>query len=193
MEEVEAPWFDPGRPDWIEDPMPGLEHTFRLWPHKLRGEGHFAAVLRREGDGAETAVPVEKTASLPGAVTDFLAEHHIPLSGNGIAFGSTWFLTPRELPELRGLRVLRAGLELGEVRKGRFVPAHALALWLQDFSATVDLSSGSAEAAAYLRGETLHSDLRGWVLIRVDGCGLGWAKGADGVLKNHYPKGLRRI
>ena len=193
VEEVDAPWFDPGRPAWVEDPAPGLEHTFRLWPHKLRGEGHFAAVLRREGDGAEAAIPAEKTAPLPRAVTDFLAEHHIPLSGNGISFGSTWFLTPRELPELRGLRVLRAGLELGEVRKERFVPAHALALWLQDFPAAVDLPSGSAEAAAYLRGETLHSDLRGWDLVRVDGCSLGWAKGADGVLKNHYPKGLRRV
>ena len=192
VEGIDAPWFAHGCPAWIKDPAPGLEHTFRLWPHRLRGEGHFAAVLRRDGDGADTAVKVEKAVPLPGAVTDFLAEHHIPLSGNGIAFGNTWFLTPRELPELRDLRVLRAGLELGEVRKGRFVPAHALALWLQDFPAAVDLPSGSAEAAAYLRGETLHSGLRGWVLVRVDGCSLGWAKGADGILKNHYPKGLRR-
>ena len=38
-----------GRPDFLEDPAPGLVQTLRLWPHRLRGEGHFAAVLAREG------------------------------------------------------------------------------------------------------------------------------------------------
>ncbi len=42
-----APWFSPGRPDWISDPMPGLEKTFRLMPHRLLGEGHYCAVLRK--------------------------------------------------------------------------------------------------------------------------------------------------
>ena len=49
------------------------------------------------------------------------------------------------------------------------------------------------ETAAYLRGETLPGDAEGWVVICADGCALGWAKGAGGVLKNHYPKGLRRL
>ena len=93
---------------------------------------------------------------------------------------------------LKGLHVLRAGLELGEMRKGRFVPAHALALWLQDFTQALDLALGSRELAAYLHGETLPSDLTGWTLVCADGCSLGWAYGAGGVLKNHYPKGLRK-
>ena len=122
----------------------------------------------------------------------FLAENGIALNGVPVCFGETWFLAPQELPDLRGLRVLRAGLELGETRKGRFVPAHALALWLETFPNSIDFSADSPEIAAYLRGETLASDKRGWVLVTVDGHGLGWARGADGVLKNHYPKGLRR-
>ena len=44
---VGAPWFCPGRPEWVADPAPGLKYTVRLFPHKLRGEGHYAAVLRR--------------------------------------------------------------------------------------------------------------------------------------------------
>ena len=53
--EADAPWFSPGRPDWVEHPAPGLERTFRLWPHTLKGEGHFAAILEKAG--LEPAAP----------------------------------------------------------------------------------------------------------------------------------------
>lgn len=192
IEELEIPWFDRGRPEWISNPADGLEHTFRLWPHKLRGEGHFAAVLRRDGE-----IPLSgqstKAAALPKEISSFLNENQIRVSGLPISFGETWFLAPPELPELKGLRVERAGLELGQLRKGRFVPSHALALWLKDFPVCADFPAESAEIAAYLRGETLHGTQTGWTLITVNGISLGWAKGADGILKNHYPKGLRRF
>ena len=192
VELSDAPWFDRGRPEWINDPAENLEHTFRLWPHKLRGEGHFAAVLRREGERPEPEFQ-KKTAVLPKEIGSFLEENDIRLSGVPVEFGSTWFLSPKELPELKGLRVLRTGLELGELRKGRFLPSHALALWLKDFPVTADYSAESAEISAYLRGETLPGTQSGWTLVRVTGISIGWAKGADGILKNHYPKGLRRV
>ena len=107
-------------------------------------------------------------------------------------FGQTLYLLPPGTPELRGTRVLRAGLELGQLKKGRFEPAHALALWLPAAENAVDYPADSPEIARFLRGETLPTEQRGWILVRVDGYGLGWGKGAAGVLKNHYPKGLRR-
>ena len=191
--EVKAPWFAPGRPDWISDPAEGLDRTFRLWPHRLRGEGHFAAVLSYDvRGGGETPAP-QRAGSLPSSVRCYLEENGIRLpDGMPVSFGETYFWAPQELPALDGLHVLRAGLELGEVRKGRFLPAHALALWVKEFPQSVGLSVGSAELAAYLRGETLRRPLAGWTLVRVDDYSLGWAYGADGVLKNHYPKGLRR-
>ena len=184
--QVDVPYFSPARPDWIANPADGIEHCFRLMPHKLRGEGHFAAVLVKN-DGTEGAQRLQKTQALPSQITDFL-----PLDGACITFGETHFLVPQELPSLDGLRVLRAGLELGELHKGRFLPSHALALWLKDFPLRESFPSDSREIAAYLRGETLHSTQKGWVLLCVDGYSLGWARGADGILKNHYPKGLRR-
>ena len=191
--EVKAPWFAPGRPDWISDPAEGLDRTFRLWPHRLRGEGHFAAVLSHDvRGGGETPAP-QRAGNLPSPVRCFLEENGIRLpDGMPISFGETYFWAPRELPALDGLHVLRAGLELGEVRKGRFLPAHALALWVKEFPQSVGLSVGSAELAAYLRGETLRRPLAGWTLMRVENYSIGWAYGADGILKNHYPKGLRR-
>ncbi len=185
---VDAPWFSHAHPEWIEDPAPGIEHCFRLLPHKLRGEGHFAAVLQRLGEEDANFVPQEKTQPMPTAVKEFL-----PMEGSVLTFGETLFLAPRELPSLKGLKVLRVGLELGELRKGRFVPAHALALATRDFSRRCEFPADSPEIAAYLRGETLHGPQKGWTLLTVDGYSLGWVKGADGILKNHYPKGLRQM
>ena len=89
--------------------------------------------------------------------------------------------------------VRRAGLELGELRRDRFSPAHALALWLHTYPQTADFPADGPEIAAYLRGETLHGTQRGWTLLTADGLSLGWVRGADGILKNQYPKGLRRL
>ena len=102
------------------------------------------------------------------------------------------FLAPEELPELRGLRVLRCGLELGELRKGRLDPAHAWALWLQTGALTLDLDRNDPLLRRYMAGESIPADFAGWTLVRAEGCTLGWGKGSGGQLKNHYPKALRR-
>ena len=88
---------------------------------------------------------------------------------------------------------MRAGLHLGTIKKNRFEPAHALALTLkkEDAVRTCDLSVEQAEV--YLRGETLDLESeKGWTLVLVDGKSLGWGQQTGGILKNHYPKGLRR-
>lgn len=191
---VDAPWFDRGRPEWIEDPADGLEHTFRLWPHKLRGEGHYAAVLHRDSGAEESASTAsEPPASLPSAAKDFLCSNGLAFDGKSLFFGEKLYLAPPELPSLRGLRVLRAGLAMGELRKERFVPDHALALACTEFPKRVSFPADSREIAAYLHGETLPAAQSGWIQVCVDGFGLGWGYGANGILKNHYPKGLRRL
>ena len=193
VETVDAPWFSPGRPDWIGESVPDLEKTFRLLPHKLKGEGHFAAVLRKNGGTAQEQ-RLQPAERLPEPIAAFLEEFGVTLpAGKAVSFGDMWYFAPEALPELRGLKVLRAGLQLGEVRKGRFVPSHALSHWLKDFPVTADFAADSREIAAYLRGETLFGEQNGWVLVCADGCGLGWARGSGGILKNHYPKGLRRF
>ena len=192
VEKSEAPWFSPGRPDWVEDPAPGLENTFRLFPHLLRGEGHFAAVLRK-ADGAAAEPNPEPPAKLPPEVSAFAKETGAAIpAGKAVLFGSRVWLAPEELPELKGLRVLRAGLELGECKKNRFEPAHAWALWLKTAASVHDLTEDDPAVSRYLAGETLTGDETGWTLVRVNGLTLGWVKGSGGQLKNHYPKGLRR-
>ena len=88
--------------------------------------------------------------------------------------------------------MIRAGLELGEVKKDRFEPSHALALWLKTAKTVENYSCDSAQMKAYLHGETVPSAKTGWCLVCADGYSIGWGKGDGKVLKNHYPKGLRR-
>ena len=115
-----------------------------------------------------------------------------PAKGKAVSFGQSLYWAPEELPQLRGVKVLRPGLELGTVLKGRFEPAHGLALWLKTAVRTEDLKPDTALMDAYLHGDVIPSSHRGWTLVRVDEFSIGWGKGDGKVLKNHYPKGLRR-
>lgn len=189
IEVLDVPWFSPG--DGAAGP--GLEHTFRLWPHKLRGEGHYAAVLRKGAGEAAPPPAFARPDRLPAPWEAFARDLGVQLpAGKALAFGPSWFWAPEELPDLTGLRVLRPGLELGQCRGERFLPAHALALWLSNASRTWSLDPLGPEAARYLAGEELRGSPSGWTLVTVGSLSLGWAKGSGGVLKNHYPKGLRR-
>ena len=190
---ADAPWFSPGRPEWAESHMPELANTLRLWPHRLAGEGHFAAVLCRRGPDARTELPQEPAAQLPPELRAFCEETGAMYpEGKLLRFGQTVYLAPAELPELKGLHVLRAGLELGELLKNRFEPAHAWALWLPTLDSRISLSEQEVATQRYLAGDVLEAPQRGWTLVQVDGLSLGWAKGTGSILKNHYPKALRR-
>ena len=189
---VENPHFDAGRPDWAGGGEE-LARTFRLWPHKLRGEGHFAAVLEKTGS-TEQSVPTPKAMPAPEELTDFAARAEAELpEGILLPFGQSLYLAPETMPDFRGLKVLRCGLELGQVLKNRFEPAHAWALYLKTAGSVFDLDPEGPDALRYLKGETLSAENRGWTLITAGGLSLGWAKGSSGILKNHIPKGLRRL
>ena len=182
LEAVAGPWF--------ESKIPGM---YRMWPHKLLGEGHFAAVLRKN-EGVEPEIAPAKGEKLPKEWTQFARELDIRLPrGKAVQFGQSLYWAPEELPELKRLKVLRPGLELGTVKKDRFEPAHALALWLKDCINVQSYEAGSKQIDAYLHGNVVPSQKKGWCIVAADGYSLGWGKGDGSVLKNHYPKGLRRL
>ena len=225
--------LDGGHPEWVDGygqyPAELLEQvrsTYRVFPHHCDGEGHFAVLLRKCGEGE--ALPLARAESKkkgkkpekssggkgkPSSETvavslfeDFCREvmGGVPAwVGDTIPclFGDKLYLIPKALcgdsdpaEALKGLRVLRAGLCVGTIAgldrgRGRFEPDHALALCagLPIRSFPVDYDT----ACAYLRGETIPCALRGWYTVTYEGLPLGWGKASDGVMKNHYPKGLR--
>ena len=180
-EVIETPWF-----------VPGENGSHRMWPHKLLGEGHFAAVLRKKGDEDAEFTPISGS-KLPKEWVQFAKDLKIELpAGQPVMFGDTLYWTPEGTPDIARLRVLRVGLELGTVKKGRFEPAHALALWLSSCANVQNYDADSAEMAKYIHGDVVPSTIRGWCLVTAGGYSIGWGKGDGTVLKNHYPKGLRR-
>ena len=161
-----------------------------LYPHTSLGEGQYAAKLRRRGAAPETACLPPKMDKAP-LVEAFLAEETAGLTGALRTLPDGRSLLLPALPcSLDGLRLLRAGLLLGETVKGRFVPAHALAMAAGlPLRQRAELSHD--DALRYLHGETLPTALSGWCAVTYQGLALGLGKGAGGILKNHLPKGLR--
>lgn len=192
-------WFSKGCAAWGNGSAVS-EYTVRLWPHKLKGEGHFIAVLRKEA-GEEGKVAPFRPQKIEQTVLrlyrEFVKEHLKTMpTGEAVLFGDAFYLVPGEMTEMRGLKVVRPGLHVGTVKKNRFEPSHALALAMppRAFIEKVDFSADSAEIAAYLQGQTIMAEgNKGWCLVTVDGYGLGLGKQSGGVIKNHYPKGLRWV
>lgn len=177
----------------------------RIWPHKTKGEGHFAAALRRKGElseyrpaaanGLARTIPEKELGEYLTFRKETIKQAAFLTNKPGyLRFGDNLYLVPGDMPELKGLKVLRPGLHLGELKKNRFEPSHALALALapQEVLRVVNLSSTEPTVMSYLNGQTFAAEgEKGWYLICVDGFSLGWGKLAGGMMKNHYPKGLR--
>lgn len=192
-------WYHPSADEtWKEK----LACTIRLWPQQLKGEGHYLAVLQKDGtpsleykgyckNAPEKGISEKECADFLSFCKENLKE--VP-KGTKIKFGDQLYLIPEEMPSLKGMKVLRPGLHLGTMKKNRFEPSHALALALseKDVLHCARLSSEENEIKAYLNGQTLNLEgKKGWYLVTVDGYSIGWGKLVGSVLKNHYPKGLR--
>ncbi|MGN0159287.1 MAG: RsmB/NOP family class I SAM-dependent RNA methyltransferase [Brotaphodocola sp.] len=194
-----------GRPEWSREKRSDLADTYRIWPHKAEGEGHYLALLeksRTEEEGnrkKKSHVPKywndrAGMKLLQEFFKDSCNDFEPPLDSL-VLFGEQIYWIPKEMPDFSGLKVLRPGLHLGTLKKNRLEPSHALALFLHPCQVRSNISLGADEALLldYLKGYTLSDEKgrKGWTLVCADGYSIGWAKAASGILKNHYPKGLR--
>ncbi len=173
------------------------EGMLHLYPHVLRGEGHFVALLCRKGEACRE--PLEDAAKLLAAPEKSMLQAWQTFAG---AFGgclptpnAQWgdaLLSVPPLPPLTGVAVLRAGIRLGGLKGKVFAPDHALAMVLERPGDYPHMELSREQALDYQRGETLETRLSGYGLVCYQGLALGFGKGSEGRLKNHYPKGLRR-
>ncbi len=230
-----------GRPEFTDTKSPEIKKALRLWPHKLKGEGHFAARFqKRTASLSAISCPAKKTETLtskpestsrkkskkrkatlsPKQVASKTTNGQTDLSGyldftknflttpsadcysvikqlngNNIFqyFGEELYLIPEQMISLKGIKIMRAGLHLGTRKKNRFEPAHALAMALSPKDCTQYTDCNYETAVRYLHGETIpcSTDFHSWTLVCYQRISLGWGKAQNGILKNHYPKGLR--
>jgi NOL1/NOP2/fmu family ribosome biogenesis protein len=204
---IDHPWrshFSPGRPEWLPEPGPAsLQHAIRVWPHLGTGEGHFIALLQKSKQNGVPANRFQKKRKLPKPALDLFrkfVKENLTLTSEDYQpalFGSYLYCIPEDWPDLGSLRVVHPGWWLGTMKKNRFEPAHAFAMGLEKDQAQRCINMPSTDKdplLAYMRGENLPcGDMpSGWVLITVDGFSLGWGKNVQGLIKNAYPRGLRR-
>ena len=210
-----------GRPEWSKTGREDLAETFRIWPHLTEGEGHYIAVLKKEealSDGKKPVCPQylkDRTVfqSFGSFCRENLAHPEEYLERKEyILFGDQLYLLPPQMTDLKGLKVVRPGLHMGTIKKNRFEPSHALALALkkEEVLRSYEMDAEGEAVIRYLKGEAIHDfgmpdtsspdtsspnafapGEKGWVLMCVSGKSLGFSKLAGGILKNHYPKGLR--
>lgn len=193
--------FSPGNPEW-GNKNPELAKCLRIFPHKMDGEGHFMALMRKKGSSRQTisdfgTKPDKEAQKL---LSEFFAEKDIPFPANRIEVrSSNVYCLPPADNRFRGIRFLRNGLFLGELKKNRFEPSQPLALALKahEFPSCLSLSPQDDRIGRYLKGETLLVEKgectkeKGWQLICVDDFPLGFGKLVNGTLKNKYPAGWR--
>ena len=178
---------------------PSRAGMLRLFPHRLRGDGHFVARLRREGAGpCAKRAPLSRPDRDIAAALDTLDREvcRLPEPIAGMRFhrqGSLLYARPHMCPDLDGVRVISPGLCLARLGRSHIEPAHALAMAIDPDCARRRCALDEAAARAWLRGEAVPCDgEKGWTLALYRRMPLGWGKVSDGMLKNHLPKGLRR-
>lgn len=198
MNKVSYDGFEFGHPEWADGPEE-IKNSIRLWPHKLKGEGHFIALLKKDSNALMPGINATqpKACKLSEEAMDFINKLEIPIDLSQIeAREERLYLIPKGIPNVKGLRILRLGLLLGEMKKNRFEPSQALASALKskEFPNIINLTADNPDAIKYLKCETIevadeYQD--GWQLICVNGYPLGWGKLAKGTLKNKYLPGWR--
>ena len=208
--------FAKGMPDMIGSDNHDLEKCVRIFPHKLDGEGHFLALLRRgqensADDKSESAgCGYRRRSGLQDEEKELFEAFASNLnrvfeldrieSKNGMLY-----YMPEEMPDMRGMRFLRSGLFLGEVKKKRFEPSQSLAMALKasEYQKVIRLPADDDRVSRYLKGETLvleEVDVAdsgrgegGYFLVCVDGYPLGWGNVSGLTLKNKYHAGWRLL
>lgn len=189
--------------DYLENhPEMRLIKQEKLYPHKVRGEGHFAALFEKVSRAEEWESRLkEARRSVTSSGEKAYREFEKSFFKEKFAFrlhevGGVLYELPEGVFDWHGLQVLRVGVRLGEVKNGRFEPSHSLAAAVKanECKKVLELSQDDVRVEKYLRGETLEGDMEnGWCLVCLCGLPLGLGKAVNGTVKNHFPKGLRKL
>ena len=210
--------IDRGHPEWISDESGSpdekiageLTGCLRFWFHRVSGEGQFLALMRKKeetlekeagtvsgkGNRKKSGRSTDKGSESPEQIflKDCNLKRMFPDGSRIEEIDGRLYLLPEDFPSMRGLRVIRSGLYLGEKKKKRFEPSQALAMALRpgEYPRVVSLGIDDPRAIKYLKGETIPVDgMEGWALVCLENYPLGWGKASRGLLKNKIQPGWR--
>ena len=191
----------------------GIYEACRLFPHKVNAEGHFLCLMKKSFNGTGEE-PTDQThhseisrknkisktvsgSSLPNEYLDFQRKNlNISIDGIFTIENNRIYKELQLSRNLSGLKIIRNGLFIGEIKNSNFIPSPAFIMSLKkcDFKNTLDYNVNDENLIKYLKCETIFADVKnGIIVICVDGFPLGYGKAKNGTVKNHYNKNWRLL
>jgi NOL1/NOP2/fmu family ribosome biogenesis protein len=174
---------------------------YRFYPHKVKGEGFFTAAVRKK-DSVEINRSSKNKANLPLAgktEQKLLSELLLDQSFSLLKFGESFLAWPTtlfsDLDQLKAnLRIVHAGVKVGEIIRESIIPAHELAIsTICNVSDFPQLGLSLEQAIGYLKRDDFQLNFKekGWNLLTYCNLPLGWAKNIGNRFNNSYPKEWR--
>ncbi len=198
------PGMDDGRPKWAKEDE-RVSQTVRMFPHHIKGEGHFIAKFKKSADADMTISKFRKhrekqqnnlSKEESKLLNEFIEQTHLKMDNSRlISNGDHLYMTTdiQEKVKLNGLKVITPGLLLGTFKKNRFEPSYTFALALNNHQIR-SLAISLSQWRQYVHGETVMIDeslSNGWYLVTCNQHSVGFGKLVNHTVKNFFPKGLR--
>ncbi|MCD8269696.1 MAG: RsmB/NOP family class I SAM-dependent RNA methyltransferase [Parabacteroides sp.] len=179
--------------------------VYRFFPHKTKGEGFFLAALRKTPGEIKELRPAKKNKkekgkaapAIPSLVNDWIEEavsFRFELFGDMIqAIPSPHYEAWQQIAGQ--LRIVTAGIRIGEIKGKDILPAHSLAVSTAlNKKAFTSVEVSWEDAVKYLKKETLllpEETKKGYVLVYYHGFQLGFVKHLGNRANNLYPQEWR--
>ena len=170
-----------------------MPEVVRLYPHKVRGEGQFVAVMKKRSKNFSSCASGLKLTN--SKITNDFMQTNLFTSEDFVEYMNYSYYTPQRDMIKKRINYVSIGVRLGYVNGNRFEPHHNLfTAFGREFKLQLCLDFNDERVKKYLRGETLDVDFPdGFGAILVNNCPLGGFKISKGKFKNFYPKGLRNF
>ena len=174
---------------------------YRFYPGKVKGEGLFAACLKKTG--SQEAMGGFKNKEQQKVVMKDLDQVKVyinePAEFYYFKVNDDWMAINRNHIESlnilsRNLYVKKSGVRIGKLAGKDLVPDHELALSIiVNKDAVLQTELDKEQAIQYLRRDNLSINPtdKGWSLMNFEGQSLGWAKLLPNRINNYYPKEIR--
>lgn len=191
------------KPEWGIDTVDynGIK-GYRFYPHHLKGEGFFIAVLRRQEENYTLSVRKGKkffhspTKSIQARMAEWLTT---PEEYKVIQRDALLQLLPAQHLDFiellaQKLYLISAGAMMATLKHEKLIPEHNIALtWALNRNIFPQLELTKEEALQYLRKETSPTtgSTKGFTLMLYQGLGLGFANVLDNRMNNLYPAAWR--
>lgn len=194
------------KPEWnVANALHHEGPVYRFFPHRVRGEGFFLALLRKNGNqtAGDPLSKIKDRRNKQQPALPAFVQHVLNPSGE-YSFHTSEKNILYALPEIHtrgytflssGLNVLSVGTPIGEFKGKDFIPATALAMSTQLNKAAfpfVDLSY--EQAIRFLQKEALQLPAdthRGYLLVTFQNQPLGFVKNIGSRANNLYPSEWR--